>query len=139
MKNMAAVTTRIRPWMLLIAALLVVGIVAAASRTNADDTRLKKMEEKVSDIAERVDDEIGALQTKDEASAGEVAGLRTALDEIKLSLDSLTKDLSSAKSADSSLQKKVDDLASKLSALDLRIGVLESRYNDHLRNLHRQG
>lgn len=138
MKNMASIATRIRPWMLLLAALVVVGIVAAASRGNADDARLKKMELKVSGIEERVDEQITALQTKDEAGAGELTTVKATVDEIKASLDALSKDLASAKSADAGLQKKVDDLASKISALDLRIGVLESRYNDHLCKYHSQ-
>lgn len=138
MKNMASIATRIRPWMLLLAALVVVGIVAAASQGNADDTRLKKMEEKVSGIAQRVDEQIAAVQAKEEASTGELSTVKAALDEIKVSLDTLSKDLASAKSADASLQKKVDDLASKISALDLRIGVLTSRYNDHLCKEHGQ-
>lgn len=130
---------RLRPWILVLAALATLGIAAPSCADSARIDEVEKDINRVSTIATRVNSQIVTLQTTTKTADQEIAEIRAAINEVNTALEALRNEVSGEGSLTKrvdDLNKKVSDLTSKLNALDQRIWVLESRYNDHLRKYH---
>ncbi|MGH9198591.1 MAG: hypothetical protein ACRD1T_23020 [Acidimicrobiia bacterium] len=131
----------LRPWSLVLIAVLSFGLVAASCQRGGgkDNARISKLEDsiaRVSGLTARVDKELETIQTKDQTVDADLGGLKTSVADLRTALDELNKEVDSTAGTSSTLQKKIDDLSKKLSSLESSISLLETRYNDHLRKYH---
>jgi chromosome segregation ATPase len=109
-------------------------------------TGMEETLQKVSGLTDRLNAQIVTLQGKDEGLTkdlagltSELGGLRGSVDELRKSIDAMRADIQATKNSNAALQKKVDDLSSRVGGIDQRLWVLEARYNDHLRKYHGGG
>lgn len=137
---MTAMGSRFRLWMLLLATLVATSILAISwASAGSDESRLRKVEktlDEVAGVAGQFNARLDALQVKDEGLDARLVELKSVLDELKVSIGSLQSDVAALKGGSTSMQKKIDELGSKISAIDQRLWLLEARYNDHLRKYH---
>lgn len=128
-----------RTWSLVLVAALALGLVAASCSGSSESARISKLESsvaRVSGFTAQVGRKLDTMQTQDQTYDSEISGLKTSLDEIRVALDDIRKDVEAVSGPGSSLQRKIDDVSKKLASLDSRISLLETRYNDHLRKYH---
>lgn len=133
-----------RSLLLFVLSIVFLGLLGAVcEQSSTPDARVGKLEKSLSRMTARVDQSIVQLETSGKTVTDEVAGIKTYLGEVNTALEGLKAEVAEAKSADASLQKKIDDLTkkvtdltSKVGAVDNRVWVLENRYNDHLRKYH---
>lgn len=137
---MTAMGSRFRLWMLLLATLVATSILAISwASAGSDESRLRKVEktlDEVAGVAGQFNARLDAVRVKDEGLDARLVELKTVLDELKVSIGSLQSDVAALKGGSTSMQKKIDELGSKISAIDQRLWLLEARYNDHLRKYH---
>lgn len=136
-----------RSLLLLVLSVVFLGLLGAAcEQSTTPDSRVGQLEKSLSRMTARVNQTLVQLETRGKTAEEELSGIKTTLAEINTAVEGLRTEISDAKGADASLQKKIDDLtkkvndvSTKISAVDQRIWVLENRYNDHLRKYHGGG
>lgn len=123
-------------------------LLVAASCQKADDGSEKRLSEIESSIA-RVNGlatQVQTLEGRDQGIEGQVAGMNESLAGLQASIDELNKKVAATGGADAELRKRIDavsgqagSVGSKIGAIEQKISLLETRYNDHLRKYHAGG
>ena len=127
-------------------------LVVASSCQKTDNTAQLQLSKKLDTSVAQVSGlatQVQTLEGKDQSIEGQVAGLNQSLAGLQGSVDALSKKVSASSGADAELKKKVDALAGQVAslnskitstaALQQKISLLETRYNDHLRKYHAGG
>lgn len=130
----------LRAQIILAAAAVALGAaVSSCNAASAEDRRLDKVEKSlagVTGVAETIEGRIDGLETEGKALGDDITAMRASLDELKAAIASLEDEITALRESDTSIGKRLDDLTTKLNAIDQRLWLLESRYNDHLRKYH---
>ncbi len=125
------------------AVLLVVGV--SCQNPAANDERISKLESSVANVSS-IATRVNALEGKEQGLGGQVSTLNESLAAVQTRLEELKRELEGSQGADAVLKKRVDAMAAQVSqaaaaagrigAIEQKVTLLETRYNDHLRKYH---
>lgn len=110
-----------------------------------EDERISKLESSVANVSS-IATRVNALEGKDQGLDGQVGALNESIAAAQAGIDELKNEVAGAHGANAALKKKVDGVAAqvsqaaaaagKIGALEQKLTLLETRYNDHLRKYH---
>ncbi|MGQ0679908.1 MAG: hypothetical protein ACT4OM_09705 [Actinomycetota bacterium] len=126
------------------AALLVIGA-SCQQPDNRSAERISKLETSVAGVSS-IATRVHALEGKDQGVDGQMGSLNQSIAQLQAAMEEVSKEVDAAQGSDSALKKKVDAMAgqvasvaaqtNKIGAIEQKLALLETRYNDHLRKYH---
>jgi hypothetical protein len=136
---------RIRSTVLALALCIALGLTVVSCQPSDSARRLARIETAVEGVPEVIT-RVDALEGKERGVEGQVASLGQTVGGLNDGLAALRNDLETTQAADSALKKKVDaasaqvaSFAGRIAAVEQKVSLLETRYNDHLRKYHSGG
>ncbi|HVL52319.1 MAG TPA: hypothetical protein VM754_12550 [Actinomycetota bacterium] len=129
------------------------GMLIASSCQQTPDTgaekRLAEIESTIQTSMAGVDGlatQVQALEGKEQGIEGQVAALNQSIAELQGKIDEVSRRVAASSGSDAELKKKLDavsgqvgGVSTKVGAIEQKISLLETRYNDHLRKFHGGG